>query len=170
MFLGRTECLDILIKANSSINCADKKVSQHDIQCQTQGAAYLRVWLIRQWIRYSLESFSYEWETYGMELRSRYGIELIVFNQSQRAKSFLNQSECLETARWWRGMVTAWPKPYRNHFPLIRKWLYFNHLCTNSQLHLRLVNNTSQYREGSTCTCTFEISQSTESWLNLLKQ
>jgi len=43
-----------------------------------------------------IESFLYEWETYGTELRSRYGIEDI-FNQSQRANSSLNQSECLDT-------------------------------------------------------------------------
>jgi len=47
----------------------------------------------------NIESFSYEWETYGTELQSRYGIEHIVVNQSQRANSFLNQSECLNTAR-----------------------------------------------------------------------
>ncbi|KAK3728511.1 hypothetical protein QZH41_002376 [Actinostola sp. cb2023] len=43
------------------------------------------------------ESFTNEWETYGTELPSRYGIEDILFNQSQRAKSLFNQSECLDT-------------------------------------------------------------------------
>jgi len=66
----------------------------------------------------NIQSFLYEWETYGTELRSRYGIEDIVFNQSQRAKSSPNQSECLDTARCWRDSVTARYEPYRNYFPL----------------------------------------------------
>ena len=55
-----------------------------------------------------LELFSYEWETYGMELQSWCRIEDIVFNQSQCVKSLFSQSECLGTTR---NTVTAQTVP-----------------------------------------------------------
>jgi len=56
-----------------------------------------------------------------MELWLQYRIEDIVFNQSQCAKSSLNQSECLDTPQSLHGTVTARYEPYRNYFPLVRK-------------------------------------------------
>ena len=52
----------------------------------------------------TLRSCSYEWETYGTELWSWYGnYPRHLFNQSQCAKSLLNKSECLDTARSLHG-------------------------------------------------------------------
>ena len=54
-----------------------------------------------------IESFLYEWETYGTELLLRYGITDILFNQSQHVKSLINQSEFSDTARSRHGTITA---------------------------------------------------------------
>ena len=58
-----------------------------------------------------LESFSYEWETYGTELRSRYGIEDIYStNHSVQNHCSTNHST-----------VTVWHELYHNYLSLIRK-------------------------------------------------
>jgi len=64
---------------------------------------------------------------HGVTVTVRNRIHL--FNQSQRVKSLINQSECFGTARSWHDIVTAWYEPYRHYFPLIRKRLY-NAQCT----------------------------------------
>lgn len=45
IIVGRTECLDILIKANSSINCADKKVSQLPLVLILQMILYIIIYV-----------------------------------------------------------------------------------------------------------------------------
>ena len=89
-----------------------------------------------------------------------------LFNQSQRAKSLLNQSECLDTARSPHDTITARYEPYRNHFPLLRKKNYCSSYENDSIVHAAITIEVNYNKADSIWTNLARIMERAASVLN----
>ena len=83
------------------------------------------------------QSFSYEWETYGTEeevvlqIILWYRVTVTVQNQRHSIQPITMHKIIAQPIRMLGQLarslhITAWHKPYRNYFSLIRKWLYLS--------------------------------------------